>query len=280
MLHVQEGDVWISSLHEESITLAKRATESGVQCIVAVGGDGTVHQVANGIMIASPSSSAEDRPILAVFPLGSGNDFARHLKQRATPRRFAEALQACKTTNIDLLGITFLDHHAHRCRRFCINVADVGLGGYVSRLAQQRFQFLRPTIRYALAVMIGMLRFRRTALTVSIDRTSVQATCMSVCMANGSYFGSGMAIAPKACLDDGIAEMTIVGDVGLIDYLLQLPSLRAARPLRHKQIFYHQASTCSVESERQLDLEIDGECLGTTPIHMQVLPHQLRILLV
>lgn len=100
---------------------------------------------------------------------------------------------------------------------------------------------------------------------------------MSVCMANGKFFASGLAIAPDAQMDDGAAELVIIGNVGILDFLGHLLQLRRGERLKHSQIHYYKTDRCEIYSESGMPIDIDGEFVGYTPLKMEILPKRVRI---
>jgi diacylglycerol kinase family enzyme len=180
--------------------------------------------------------------------------------------------------DLDVLELHCNDVHGNAIQRFCFNVADVGLGGMVTQIADQQPRWLPSDLKYFLSVIMGLRRYKNSRLTYQSEVDSWSGRAMSICMANCVFFGSGMGIAPDAQPDDGVAEITIIGDVGVLDYLRQTPSLRKARRLNHPQIEYRRARWCSIDAENPCPIELDGEFIGQTPLTMHVVPRAIRFL--
>ncbi len=263
---------------EHAVDLAQEATELGADEIIAVGGDGTLHEVVNGIMQAQKGSVRINSPKVGLLPLGSGNDVARFYGLSLTPAGLRRRSPQVQVVTIDLLEISYRSTEGSARTRYCVNVADVGLGGLVAKLVTQRSRALNADLRYALSVAEGMLRYRKQVVRVSYDNDHWEGKAMSICMANFPYFGSGMGIAPHAHPNDSKAAITVIGDVSLWDYLRQLPDLRACRFLKLEQIVYKEAQTCAIDSEYSIPLEIDGECVGSTPLSMKVIPSAIQLI--
>ncbi len=266
-----------SAASGDGIDLAYDAAQRGYQTLVAVGGDGTVNEVTNGILRFGLNNHTDQLPRLAVFPLGSGNDVARAYDWSSSPAALRRRVRSTRRKAVDVLALEFDTEHDGRAVRYCLNVADIGLGADVSLRASKLRTISNASLRYAYAALRSLFSIRARSVILRFDESTWQGNVISVCMANHRYFGSGMAIAPDADPTDGWADLTVIGDVGVWDYLRQLPSLRASRKLQHPRIFYERCRTAEITAEIPLFLEIDGECVGRTPVHLRVIPSAIDL---
>lgn len=259
-----------------AIELAQRALLDGARHIIAVGGDGTVNEVVHGMLLAdSPRGGAD----MSVIPCGSGNDVARVLGLRSVQHAITIATsEAPVIVPADVLDIRYRAYDGSMQQRYCINVADVGLGGNVARIRDQRLRKLPGPLGYMLGIVAGMLSTTQQQVDITLDGTTRRERVLTVCIANNTWFGGGLGIAPEASWTDGIADVVTIGDVSIPAYVAHLPGLRAARRLQDDRISYGRASAISVTHvEEPLPLEIDGEYLGTTPIHVSIDAGAVRI---
>jgi diacylglycerol kinase (ATP) len=125
----------------------------------------------------------------------------------------------------------------------------------------------------------------RSLLTYSVQKVRIfdsdwtyEGSVMSVCMANGKYFGSGLCIAPEAELNDGIAEIVIIGNVGIWDYLNKVPLLKKGRKINHPEVIYKKSTSCTIESQTPMPIDMDGEFVGYTPLTMDMIQKRIKIL--
>jgi YegS/Rv2252/BmrU family lipid kinase len=277
--------------------LAADAARRGATHIIAVGGDGTAHEVANGIINSGERSASIT---MGIFPVGSGNDLVRSLGISGDPASFLRLLRSSRTRVIDVLEVRSASASGDGtpARHTCINVADTGLGGEVAALVAATPSWWNAGLRYFLCGLVGILRTQKKVMKVewwndrdagdenvrqnssesSTVRERWEGKAMSVCFANFSTFGSGIVIAPHANGSDGLIALTIIGDVSVLDYLRWMPALRAGKEIRHPQVRYAQATHIRVHSSEPASVEIDGEVVGTTPIEVTIRPGALRVL--
>ncbi|MBU3742317.1 MAG: YegS/Rv2252/BmrU family lipid kinase [Candidatus Kapabacteria bacterium] len=252
-----------------AIDLAVQAINAGAEHIVAVGGDGTINEVVHGMLYAAADPSRTD---LAVIPCGSGNDVARVLRLPTvdTAVRVAAAAQPSSVI-ADVLDITYTGYDGSTRQRYCVNVADVGLGGHVARIRDQRLRALPGPLGYMVGIVAGMAVSVREEIDIHLDDITMTRTALTVCIANNTWFGGGLGIAPDAQWTDGVADVVTIGDISIPAYVRHLPALRAARTLQDHRITYERASTVRVAHRRTpMPLEIDGEYVGTTPIDVRI----------
>lgn len=251
-----------------AIDLAMEAVNDGAAHVVAVGGDGTINEVVHGMLHAAADPSRTD---LAVIPCGSGNDVARVLGL-PTVTTAVQVAAAANATRVlaDVLDITYTDYDGSTRQRYCVNVADVGLGGHVARIRDQRLRALPGPLGYMVGIIAGMAVSAREEVDIHLDDRMATRTALTVCIANNTWFGGGLGIAPDALWTDGVADVVTIGNISVPAYVRHLPALRAARILRDHRITYERASTVRVVHRRTpMPLEIDGEYVGTTPIEVR-----------
>lgn len=250
-----------------AIELARRAVVDGARHIIAVGGDGTVNEVVHGMLLADAPRGGAD---MSIIPCGSGNDVARILRLRSIHHAIDIATsESADVVPADVLDIRYRAYDGRMQQRYCINVADVGLGGNVARIRDQRLRKLPGPLGYMLGIVAGMLSTTQQQVEITLDGVTRRERVLTVCIANNTWFGGGLGIAPDASWTDGMADVVTIGDVSIPAYVAHLPGLRAARRLQDDRISYGRASTVSVTHvDEPLPLEIDGEYLGTTPIHV------------
>lgn len=297
---------WLITKYKgHAMELAADAVARGATHIIAVGGDGTAHEVANGILKHHEHAHAV---IMGIFPVGSGNDLVRSLGISGDATSFFNLLRSSSTRVMDVIDVrsAAASGDTTPIRHACINVADTGLGGEVAALVAETPSWWNAGVRYFLCGLIGILRTRKKVMKVewwndreegvesssadSSDDSSADSSsyglavqrwegkAMSVCFANFSTFGSGIVIAPHANGSDGLIALTIIGDVSVMDYLRWMPALRAGKEIRHPQVRYAQATNIRVHSSEPASVEIDGEVVGTTPIDVTIRPGALRVL--
>lgn len=249
--------------------IAREAVESGRRFIVAVGGDGTVHEVVNGMVDAEQGSVRGDDPVLGVVSAGSGCDLVRTFGLDRSPEVIARHLAGPATTRIDLgrVRLTGTDGRARTC--VFANIAEVGFGGAVARTAR-RLPARLGERRYRLGIIAAWGRFRRVGMTIVHDGGTYEEQLCNVVVANGQFFGGGLKVAPRSLPDDGRLDIQAWGGT-VTDVLRAGRQLRDGSHLQRTDVRSWQSVRVRVEADRQVAVEADGELLGTAPASFDTL---------
>ena len=257
----------------DAVTATRRALQDGDTFIVAVGGDGTVHEVVNGMF--EDGKTIVPQPLLGVIPAGSGCDF---VKTFGLPDDVAGACAHLDGTNIfpiDVGKVTFVDHDGGAQVRYFPNIAEVGLGGAVVARAAKLPRSLGRSV-YFFGFWLTLPRFKRFTVTVEADSKSFQGGAYNVVVANGQFYGGGMRISPRSWPSDGMLDV-IVMTGPKSDSFTTLPKVYRGEHLPHPNMRELKASTVRVEADRPLPIEADGEMLGLSPATFEVVPEAIRV---
>lgn len=269
-----DPDLILTAAPGHATELARRAAEDGRGYLIAVGGDGTVHEVVNGLVDADTGAVRGDDPVLGVVAGGSGCDLVRTFGLDRPPETLARHLATDATTRIDLGRIRYRDDRGRHQVRLFANVAEVGYGGSVSRLANRLPRRLGPT-RYAVAIVGAVPHFRRVDTSVEVDGGTVREPVCNVVIANGQFYGGGLKVAPRALPSDGVLNVQSWGGRP-IDVIRAQPQLRTGAHLARADVREWSSRRVAVTTARPVHIEADGEYLGTTPARIDVLPQVLR----
>lgn len=257
----------------DAARLARDMAAEGFDTIVAVGGDGTLSEVAAGLVAAARPQTA-----LAALPLGSGCDFLRNLPMPAEPAAFSDRLALGARRSVDLGQVAMADG----ARRPFVNILSLGVSGCIVGAVNRRRRrpALNGELRYFLQSMIEILRYRPVTLRVLCDDREVFSGPVAVvAIANGGWFGGGMHIAPRAVIDDGLFEVAIMRHASRRHTLGLLMRLRSAAHVGHPLMSFYQASRVVVlplDGSRP-QIEADGEYLGEGGLTAEILPAALSI---
>ena len=258
---------------KHAIELARQATETGCDFLIAVGGDGTLHEVINGVMQSDIPPSG--LPVVGLLPYGSANDFARTVGVSRSIEELIDLIQSNSTQKIDLGKIELVQSGE---TRYFINIAGVGLGPEVVRNMEQSTGILGPGFHYFQNIIKGFLSYKKKQLSCSNTSWEWKGRLLQMAIANGRYFGRAICIAPEAKLNDGRFQISIFGDLSIWDYLKNLSKLKKGVKINHPQVSYSQAKQVLLESEEPCGLEADGEYVGVTPAKIIVLPEVISFL--
>lgn len=251
---------------------AAEALRGGDRFLVAAGGDGTVHEVVNG-MFDGDQPIAPDA-VLGVLPTGSGCDFVKSFGIPGDAVRAARHLTGDAVRTIDLGKVTFADGGATTVRYFA-NIAEAGLGGSVVARAS-RLPGVFATTRYFFGFWLTLPRFRPATVRLDADGQAFEWLAQNVVVANCRFYGGGMQISPRSEPDDGGLDVLVMTGPKS-DAYTTLPKVYRGTHLPHRNIAELRVSRVTVETDAPYPIEADGETLGTTPATFEVIPRALRV---
>lgn len=251
---------------------AAEALRGGDRFLVAAGGDGTVHEVVNG-MLASGRPVAADA-VLGVLATGSGCDFVKSFGIPGDAVRAARRLTGDAVRTIDVGKVTFADGGATTVRYFA-NIAEAGLGGSVVARAS-RLSGVFAATRYFLGFWLTLPRFRPATVRLDADGQAFEWVAQNVVVANCRFYGGGMQISPNSRPDDGRLDVLVMTGPKS-DAYTTLPKVYRGTHLPHRNIAELRVSCVTVEADAPYPIEADGEVLGTTPATFEVIPAALRL---
>ncbi|MBL4625345.1 MAG: diacylglycerol kinase family lipid kinase [Flavobacteriales bacterium] len=256
--------------------LAVEAVDEGFDCVVAVGGDGTLNEVVNGLFVASKTDI-----VLAHLPLGTANDFAKSQGLKLDPDHFLDLLKHKKHRPIDIGHLTAIDDNGKPVSKYFINILSVGLGGHIVETVDKDERTLpSKKMKFFKAITQGMYKFKKPIVAIEAEEFSYKGPLMMLAVCNAGNFGSGLTINPDAKIDDGIFHLTLAGDVSVQDYIANYFKLKKGKRMSHPNISYHAANTVSITCKQEIPcpMEIDGEFVGYPPANVTMIKSGIRLL--
>lgn len=256
-----------------AIELAKSAARDGYEMLVSVGGDGTIHEVVNGLYEAGVTRDA----MLGIVSTGTGGDYVRTI---GLPRRYEKACERfLKPVKITVdLGMVEYRNNGHMKKRIFVNFAGMGFDAEIVRRTRSQFKSLGGMLSYLMGTFATLASYRNHDITIKIDGTETSRRVCTVIMNNGKYGGGGMLTAPHAELSDGLLDVLTVGDISRPDLLYSLQRIYRGTHLTHPRVTLEKAREIEVTSERPMYLQADGELLGELPARFSVLPSALNVI--
>lgn len=252
--------------------LAEQAVAEGFEIIVAAGGDGTTHEVVNGLMAASPDGQTA---MLGIIPIGSGSDFASAVGIPADLPGACRRLVHGQLRKVDIGLITM----PGRSPQYFDNTLGIGFDGAVT-LEARKVKRLRGIALYLPAVLKTVfLYYRAPMVTVSCDGEEMSLRALMVCIANGPREGGGFFVAPRAQPDDGVFDVCIAREVGRLAMLGLIPHFMRGSHVDLEPITMTRARSVTVASSEELVAHMDGEILCTTghEVRCEILPQRLSV---
>ncbi len=248
--------------------------EQGIRFVVAVGGDGTVHEVVNGLVNPETGPRA-NKIILGVVPAGSGCDFARTFGLDRSPEQLARHLDGAELYPIDVGRVRLTGRDGRPVTFLFVNVAEAGYGAVVVERANRLPRFLGAS-RYLFGVFAAIRHFGVQPATVALDHTEVTAPLSNLVVANAQFFGGGMKVAPRALPNDGRFNVQLWRGAPK-DVFLMTPRIRKGEHVPHPEVQEYQSTRVEVHADEPMLVEADGEVLGRTRATFDLLPHALNL---
>jgi len=255
-----------------AIELAREATSSGCQFLVAVGGDGTVHEVANGILLSKEINKAT----IGIISTGTGGDFVRSAGIDRDYIKACSSLKGVRRRLIDV-GVVEYSKDGQRKQRFFVNSSGVGFDAAVAEMSNRLPKFLGGTIPYIMGLLKSLVGYQNKMVTINIDDKIESKRILSVVVANGCYFGGGMRVAPLADIDDGLLDVIAVGDMGKLELLKAFPTIYKGTHIHHPKVETSKATRIEIESTEKFLVHADGEFLGEGPASFGLIPSALSV---
>jgi YegS/Rv2252/BmrU family lipid kinase len=266
------GETLLSERPGHLAELAAEAAAAGATAIVVVGGDGTVHEVVDGLARAG----ASDRVELGLIPFGTGRDFARSLR---IPRRLDDALEVVRggrVRTVDIGRATYASGNGEAVAHFA-NFAGAGISGAIADRANRTTKAFGGRLSFIWATLAVFTRWQPTEMTVEIDGERRQVLLLEALAMNGDYTAGGMWVAPEASLEDGTFDVVLIGDFSKAEFTTTFPKIYRGTHVSHAKVEIVRARELRVDAPIPLPIVLDGEQPGTTPVRFELLPGALRV---
>jgi diacylglycerol kinase (ATP) len=246
----------------EAREIAAEAVSNGFIRVVAVGGDGTVSEVINGI--------ANSDAVLGIIPTGTGNDFVRSLGISLNPIDALFVLVSGYSERVDL-GIYD--------GRFFMNIAGAGLDAEVVKIANKKTTYLTGSLAYVVSLIAALKRFSPRKAIIDIDGKTIHRTVWLISVANGKYYGGGMKLCPQAMLNDGYLDICIVNEISRFELLRFLPKVFKGAHINHPSFEVIRGKQVKINFCKPCSVQVDGEVIGKTPLEILVSPNAIRVIM-
>jgi diacylglycerol kinase (ATP) len=245
---------------------AARAAHEGYPYVLALGGDGSLHHLVEGILGTAA--------IAGFLPGGNGNDFARALGIPADPIRAANRFLHSIPRAIDLIRARFSTGRLVHS----IGAAGMGLDAEAAYLANTRFSRFPGAMRYLAGALWTFSKGAAFDLRAEIDGTTWKGRVLFAVVANAAEYGSGIRIAPAAEIDDAWLDLVLVHDLPWTRLLEAIPVVLTSGDLRFREVERFRSKRVRFETDREVKVHGDGELLGESPVEFEIVPRGIRMM--
>lgn len=260
----------------DATAITRTALRAGYQCVVAVGGDGTINEVVNGFF--DDGRVLNPKAALGVLPRGTGGDFRRTFDWDTDFERAVHRLKTEDTRPFDVGQLEFTGPKGERGVRYFANVCSFGVSGVVDQEANRATKALGGKVSFALASLRALSRYSDQRVKVAFDGGPAQDFFITTLAAgNGKYFGGGMKVTPDADVSDGLLDVTVWSGYGLSDFVFKSASLYNGRHVERPGTRTYRCKELTATSDEEVLIDCDGEQPGKLPATIRVLPSAIRL---
>ena len=263
----------------DAIELVKKAIADGERNFIAVGGDGTFNEVANGIF--SQAEVNQEEFTLAAIPVGTGNDWGRMFSIPADYKQAIEIINKGQTFVQDV-GIAEYQQGGSRQKRYFVNVAGIGFDALVAHKTNKQKESGKKAsaFSYFANLLTSLFEYKPKQIQLDINGKSWDFNTFSLTVGICRFNGGGMMQSPLAIPDDGLLDVTVIKKIGMGTLATQLKNLYNGTFIRHPKVFTSRGSRVKINSAKSnFSLEADGESLGNGPFEFSILPRVLRVVI-
>ena len=247
-------------------SLALEASNGDSHLVIAVGGDGTISQVANGIFGTNCT--------LGIIPGGTGNDLCRTLEIDQDPLRAVDTVIGAIATPIDVGR-----WRSEGSERIFVNVAGIGFDAAVATRINSGFKRIRGKTAYLAATVAELARFKPRSLQVTTNGETRQLAPMLLAIANATTYGAGMKIAPQASVVDGLLDLIIVQNLSKLSFIKSFPLVFKGAHLDHPAVDLIKTNRLELKFSEPTPFLVDGELITATDLNIELIPGSLRVIL-
>lgn len=229
---------------KEAIDIAYNGIQQGFEIITAVGGDGTVNEVAQGIMKSG-------KGCLGIIPAGTGNDLARSLDIPIDIKESIKCIIKGKHKGIDVGEVN---------GRYFFNVASIGFDSEIVKNTNNIKKYLKGKFAYTVGLLKTLISYKSKQMEIELDNKKIEMKTLLLAVANGKYYGGGMKISPMAVIDDDYFHTCVIKDISKLKLFFIFPSVFKGNHTRYKDyVSFYKSRIVKVKTLDRVYLNIDGE---------------------
>lgn len=260
----------------EAIMLSRDAIANGAELIIAVGGDGTIHEVVNGFF----NNGVAVNPCceLGIIDCGTGSGLAQSLDLPASIENQIDLIYQQQSCVIDVGRIVFRNNDNQSEQRLFMSECQIGIGSAVVEGVQSMHKRLGGTLAFGSVAIKKAIGFKAQRISLQFDdQEKVTEKLIGTVVGNGNYCGGGMKLTPTAQLDDGLLDVLTIHDMGVMTRLVNFPKIYWGKHVDSPYFNIRRCKKIVIDSEEPLPIAADGEMLGITPCEIEILPAAVKV---
>ncbi|HCT30836.1 MAG TPA: lipid kinase [Bacteroidales bacterium] len=271
-----EFDFVFTTHKYHSVELTVNAINQGYKKLIAIGGDGTLNEIVNGVFIQKRFPTTEIA--IGVIAVGTGNDWSRMYKIHETYEGKVAALKEGKLFLQDVGKVEYEESKVKQSRYFA-NAAGVGFDAEVARRTNRLKEHgHKGKILYMGSLVRALFDYKPSYINIAVDGQKIGGKIFSLTVGIGCYNGGGMMQMPNAVSDDGLFDVTVIRQVRRFEVIRNIYRLYNGTILSHPKITGHIGKEVIISSEMPIGLEVDGESLGVSPFTFSVVPKSINVI--
>ncbi len=260
-----------------AISLISNMIKSGYRRIIAIGGDGTLHEIVNGIMRQKHIDPGEI--ILGMISVGTGNDW---IKTHSISTNYAEAISLIKTERVihqDVGRVVYKNEQQLDETRYFINSVGIGFDARVVKyILPNKLKGKSRKSDYIKGLIKSLFSHKNISSLILLDEKRIETKIYNLTIGVCQYKGGGFKLLPNAIPNDGLLDVTLACKISKRKLILSLPKLFGGRVEKIKYFDFYQVQNIKLDISSPICFEADGEYLGLHPLHISILPNQLQLI--
>ncbi len=263
-----------TAYHKHGLVLAVDAIKNGFRHLIIVGGDGTIHNVINGIM--QQQVVAKSSVSIGIIPVGTGNDW---VKTFGMPKQIDSAVRSLLNPKTVLHDVGVI-RSVNNCftETYFNNLTGIGFDGYVVNKVKSYKKF--GVLAYLFGALSGIFKAKNFSCTITTENQSSSLNVLMVLIGIGKYSGGGMQLTRYSNFDNGLFDISMAKSFSPMDIIRNLPNLFNGKISNHKKVSIDQSSFIKIAltDNEQPYIQSDGELLGTGGFEIRIIPRAIRVI--
>ncbi len=269
--------LWETEKPFDAVGHTIKAIESGGKLIIAVGGDGTIHEVVNGICISKFNKNIDCT--LGIISSGTGQDFVQGFGIKGSIDYQLNLIKEGNAESIDIGMVKYKDKAGNNIVKYFANELQAGIGGKVAQIVNSKTKNKSSFFSYGLTSMVYLFKYKSNVVSLKLnDEKPVTEKVIGIIAANGNFMGGGMKLTSSRNLTDHNFDLFILREQSMINKLINFTKIYFGKLKDSELITIRKVNKLLIDSREEILMEADGEVLGTLPCEIKLLPFSLKVI--